>query len=108
MARCFCSAVLLGLALSVGAHALAWTEPAHAQTTPSIDARQTVSDYVMRTREIKQGDFTLKPAPAQGGLQVYRVVVTADAAWIPAIERNFDVFVDSTTGKVTGEHSVRP
>lgn len=108
MARCFCSAVLFGLALSVSAYALAWPEPAHAQTTSTVDTRQTVSAYAMRTREIKQGDFTLKPAPAQGGLQVYRVVVTADAAWIPDIERTFDVFVDSTTGKVTGERSIRP
>ena len=107
MAYRFCSAALLGLALSSGLYSLARTENAYGQSSAKTNARHAVSDYVIRTREIGQKAFSLKPMPDQGALKVFRVVVTAEIAWIPDIERVFDVHVDPVTGLVSGEHSVR-
>ncbi len=107
MTRCFRSAVLLGLVLGSGLSTLTWPGSAYGQAAARADVRQQASAYVMRTREIDQGDFTLEALPDQGSLKVYRASVTRDAAWIPGIERLFEVYVDTVTGEVAGEHSVR-
>lgn len=68
---------------------------------------EPVLEYVERTREISRSHVLLSSRPAEGALDVYRVVIPVEAKGFPDIERVFDVLYDPQRRIVTAERPVR-
>lgn len=86
---------------------LAAEESRDAQELSVSAVPEAVLEYVDRVWRVPRSSLLFSRRPAEGALQVYRVVVSLEVQGVPDNERVFEILYDPERRAVTAERSIR-